>query len=100
MKYLLLLLLGCVTPIKKTNLLVWKFDTIEEDICASSPDLKYLGIKRVLTCTPDMESVCKPNMADYEEFIPYCSPEIQSMLAVDGDELYQIIKDRAKNNTP
>lgn len=99
MKYILLLLLGCATPMPKTNLLIWKFDSIDQDICASTPGLNNLGIKRVITCTPEMSSVCSPNLAEYEEFIPYCSDELRDMLAVDSNELYQVLKDRAKNNT-
>lgn len=99
MKYLLLILSGCASTMPTTNLLVWKFDVIDKDMCSSTPGLNMLGIKRVVNCSSETEALCSPDLAEYEEFIPYCSDDLRDMLAVDSNELYQILKDRAKNNT-
>lgn len=98
MKYLLFLLVSCAYKYPKTDIHIWIPDNIDQSVCEKTPELENYGMYRVITCTDQSTSLCAPGVGEYEEFMPYCSPQIKQMLGVDSEELFQLLKDRAKNN--
>lgn len=92
---MLFLLMSCTSTHPKTDIHIWMHDKVDPSLCSNN----NYGIYRVITCTDQSTALCTPGVGEYEEFISYCSDEIKGMLGVDSGELYQLLKDRAKNKT-
>lgn len=93
---------GCTTvnvPNKKTPPInIWMQEGLPAEVCQKNPDLLNYGVFRVVECVTDNDPLCSAETKTYEEFVSYCSDQITNYLVIYDDELFELLKQRAKNS--
>lgn len=89
----LVFLFACVSR-EEINAALFLHEQIPEDVCEARPELKRIGIKRTVKCTPELVDIgaCKPDQDTVREFLSYCKPQITRYYGVNEKELEEILK--------
>jgi len=73
---------------KQVDADVWLHEVVPPEVCEAAPALKDLGVYRKVRCTDAarVAGLCGPEDKYYEEFISYCTPQIEKHISmVSGD---------------
>jgi hypothetical protein len=85
-------------PKKDTPINIWLQEGLPREVCEKNPELMNYGVFRVVGCDDQKDPLCNADIKAYEEFVSYCSEQITSYLTIYEDELYDLLKQRAKNS--
>lgn len=77
---------------------VWMQEGLPIEVCQKNPELLKYGVFRVVECVTDSDPLCSAETKTYEEFVSYCSDRITNYLVIYDDELFELLKQRAKNS--
>jgi hypothetical protein len=88
-----LMLSSCVTR-QEINAVIFLHEQIPETICDHEPELKKLGVYRIMDCTQNLIDlgICKPGQQRVRERISYCKPGIKNYFGVKDSDLEAILK--------
>lgn len=73
------ILSGCVSR-QEVEGNLWLSDRIPQSLCDKNPQLKSLGVYRVVKCTNRKVVGCENGEPDYEEVISYCAKRIEQFI--------------------
>lgn len=67
---------------------IYLMEPIDPALCAQHPGLWDFGIYRTVECTDSARErgLCPGDEETYEEFLPYCNPEIEKYLSMHKDD--------------
>jgi hypothetical protein len=88
----ILMLSSCVSRQEVLGQL-WLFDKLPDSVCREMPELKSLGVYRVVSCKqfPNPKE-CSNGEKDYEAVISYCSKRIIEFKAAEDKYIEQWLK--------
>lgn len=73
---------------------IWLHEKLPDVICNREPELKRIGVYRVITCTATARDrgLCKKDDKTYEEFVSYCNVAVEKHLAMHQKQFDQWIE--------
>jgi len=88
----ILMLASCVSR-QDVEGQLWLFDKLPESACREMPELRQLGVYRVINCKefPNADR-CANGEQDYEVVIPFCSTRIKEFKAAENKYIEQWLK--------
>jgi hypothetical protein len=79
---LVLFLSACVSQ-QEVRGNLWQHDKVPAEVCEKAPELKVLGIYRVVKCPNVQVHGCENGEESYEEVISFCASRIEDFLSAD-----------------
>lgn len=90
--FLLIVIVSCATPYK-SKAPIWLHDSIPMELC-NAETFKF-GLYRVVSCKQTPKAIeCEkmPSATEYEEFVPYCDPQVKNYLGIKASDVEKIVE--------
>ena len=87
----LILTTSCVSNYK-SKAPVWLHEPITAELC--TPEMFKFGLYRVISCEANpsaKECQTTPPSQSYEEFVPYCDPQVKKYLGILAEDVPELL---------